>query len=369
MRKSVKLSLLIFVLYLCNFGEVNNSSSQSVSLSNSDLSQKNGFITHEEFIDGLYINYIDLNDPKQVFWYVFSMLDKEIFFYPTENYYYFTFPANGKTYSGCIGFSAHNRDDGILDIGYTEKHFDKHKQTNIMYQATGGWGVFNEKDGVKIEKLNDFKYAVTFNEKTVIFRLNDIGIHPPQKSKLTEDEIFIGPCFDESGLKFFLVFNTAVNHFYWILNEDGFVPENFTTYTDNIIIGDRTEFAFYLDRENERKILIGVEGYNVLNNNWYDGPFDQLPDNYIKTNRIEIKKYIEAYLPNVKGKIDKYGRYIYEKGTRVAIAPYIVYFSKEDLVDIVSMCRYSLTNTRSEFLKCITQQIYNVPEDIDGIER
>ena len=40
-------------------------------------------------------------------------------------------------------------------------------------------------------------------------------------------------------------------------------------------------------------------------------------------------------MPHVEGKIDKFGRYTNEKGTRVALAPYMVYFSKDDLINLV----------------------------------
>src|SRR5437867_3805389 len=56
---------------------------------------KVGFLSNEEFINGLY-NNLNLTDAKQVFRFVFSNLDNKVVIYPTENYYYFTFPAHGK---------------------------------------------------------------------------------------------------------------------------------------------------------------------------------------------------------------------------------------------------------------------------------
>jgi len=302
---------------------------------------------------------LDLTDAKQVFRYVFSSLDDEVVVYPTENYYYFTFTAQGKTIWGSISLFAHNRDDGVLDIGYIEKN-DQFRQVN--FQPVGGWGVYTTRDSVFVEKIDDFKYSITFEGKTVVFKLNDVGLTHPKKAKLREDEIYVGPSFDESGLKFYLLFNKVEQHLYWILNEDGFVPESFTIYTDDLVIGDRTGFAFYLDKENNRKILVGVDGLNIMQNNWYDGPFDQMPDNYVYTGQIEVKKYIEANYPNVRGRIDKYGYYLDEKGVRVAIAPYLVYFSKEELVSVIESCKASALST-PEFYSRITEQVFTVPED------
>lgn len=313
---------------------------------------KDGFTTNEKFINGLYQD-LDLNNSKEVFRYVFSRLDDNVVIYPTENYYYFIFPIKGKVIWGSMSLFANNRDDGLLDIGYIQK-FDKNRQQD-NFNAIGGGSNFTAKDGVLIKKIDNFNYSVAFEGKTVIFRLNDIGVKSP--STLTENETYVGPSFDESGLKFSLIFNNVENKLYWVLNEDDIVPETFTNYKDDIVIGDRTEFAFYFDKKYNRKILIGVEGLNVLQNNWYDGPFDQMPDNYVYTGQIELKKYLEASYPDITGRIDKYGNYIDEEGARIAVAPYTVYFSKEDLNAIVQMCK-----SESAFYSCISQQVFNVPE-------
>lgn len=319
---------------------------------------KKSFLGNDDFIEDLY-NGLNLNDSKEVFRYVFSSLNEEITIYPTENYYYFTFPANGKLIWGSLSLSAHSRDQGILGFGYSAK-IDKIEEPK--YPVIGGGGTYTASDSVFVKKIDDFNYSVTFNGKNVLFKLNNIGLNPTKNAKLTIDEIFIGPSFDESGLKFFLIFNKSEHHLYWILNEDGFVPESFTSYTNDLVIGDRTRYAFYIDSENNRKILIGVEGFNVLQNNWYDGPFDQMPDNYVYNGQIEVQKYIEASYPDVEGRIDKYGNYTNGEGNRIAIAPYFVYFAKEDLL-FVDYCK-ALNSSKSQLYSCITQQVYNVPEDI-----
>lgn len=342
--------LIIVIILLLSFLTV------QTFFSKNQVKYRDGFFTNDEFINGIYQD-MDLNDSTQVFRYVFSRLDDEVVIYPTENYYYFTFPANGKIIWGSMSLFTDDRDEGIIDIGYSEK-IDKLRQRQINFQAVGGGRNFTAKDGVSVKKLDNFNYSVTFEGKTVVFRLNDIGLAPPKKAKLSADEIFVGPSFDESGLKFFLIFNKAEQHLYWILNEDGFVPESFTSYTDDLVIGDRTEFAFYLDKNYSRKILVGAEGLNVLNNNWYDGPFDQMPDNYVYTGQIEVKKYIEASYPEVAGNIDKYGNYLDEEGVRVPVASYLVYFSKEDLVSVIKSCKSEPT-----FYSCITEQVFILPEE------
>ena len=97
-------------------------------------------------------------------------------------------------------------------------------------------------------------------------------------------------------------------------------------------MGRRSGFAFGMDPTNHgRKVLIAVRGANAIVNNYYDGPFDQLADNYVE--QTNISKYLELASPNLKGRIDKYGYYT-DRATssRVAVSPYYVYFSEKDLL-------------------------------------
>src|SRR5260370_1380613 len=82
------------------------------------------------------------------------------------------------------------------------------------------------------------------------------------------------PIFQQSSLRFFLVYNSKLKLFRYILAgtvqvTDEFVPSR---RTDRIIIGNRTDFAFYLDHRLDRKILIGVFEGHARANNYFDGP-------------------------------------------------------------------------------------------------
>ena len=58
-----------------------------------------------------------------------------------------------------------------------------------------------------------------------------------------------------------------------------------------------------------------------MQNNWYDGPFDQMPDNYVCNGQIEVKPYLEQHYTEYEGRIDKYGRFLNKEGRRIAVAP------------------------------------------------
>jgi hypothetical protein len=214
---------------------------------------------------------------------------------------------------------------------------------------------------VYVKRIDDFKVSVTYEGKTVMFNFFDAGTTPPKKGTITPNEVYVGPTFDESGLRFYLVFNNKVKKLYWVLNEDGFVPEEFTPYSKDVVIGDRTEFAFYNDTLNHRKIMIGANGMNVLANNWYDGPFDQMPDNYVHAGRIQVKKYLDEHYGFSPLQIDNYGKYAGKVGIRVPVAPYRVYFSKDEFKCIDSLKTLGLSTDR--FYAKMTEQVYRVPKD------
>ncbi len=318
---------------------------------------KSSFYTNESFIKG-FDNPLDLLDSLSVFRYVFGNLDDEVTMYPSENYYYFRFTASGKSMWGSLSLSAHSRDKGILGFGYIEK---QDRYTGENYDAVGGGKEFSREDGVIVEKINPFRYSATFEGKTVFFNFNLLSLDVPGKARLRNDEVFVGPNFDESGMKFYLIFNSREKHLFWILNEDGNLAETFNFINNYVVVGERTGFAFYLDTINNRKILVGIDAYNALLNNWYDGPFDQLPDNYVYTGQLELKKYIEAAYYLDTGSIDKYGNYTYEEGARVAVAPYYAYYSVDDLIEKLETCM-QIPDTSAAFYSCLTEQIFFPPE-------
>src|SRR3989344_8074044 len=240
--------------------------------------------TNQDFIEGLYTS-LDLNDTISVFRYVFTRLDDEVTVYPTENYFYYNFVAEGVHFRGTFTLFADNRDEGVFGFSYIE--YDPDPSVPDEEPRIGGSKHFKAEDGVIVKKIHDFLYSVTFEGKTIKFYLNNVGLNPPQQAQLLPEETYVGTIFDESGLKFFLIFNNETQRLYHILDEDAFVPEQWRVLNEGVLIGKRTDFAFYNDSINKRKILVGTKGENVLKNNWYDGPFDQMPDNYVYTGQIE----------------------------------------------------------------------------------
>jgi len=279
-----------------------------------------GVAFNQDYIDSvLHGPDLDLEDIGGVFGHVFSALPDRVKVYPTENYFYFTFGYKGLTYAGNMRLDVKDRDEGLLHFAYFNQTEDWNAELLTKYRP------LSIVDGVKVEKVEDLLYRVTYKDKSVLFALNDLSdVRPPQQM-VGEGETYLGPVFDESGLQFYLMFHKRDKRFMFVLNETGPQSEELVAYSDgdpSILLGMRTGFAFYKDRYLDRKILVAVYAGNVENNNYFDGPFDQLPDNFFKGD--ELKQAILTLYPDLEDEIDRYGNFKEQEG-RFLVNPYINY--------------------------------------------
>lgn len=291
---------------------------------------------------------IDIQDLHSVFGFVFSRLDKIVRIYPTENYYYFSFYHGGIRYAGNLRLAAADRDRNILHFAYYAETGDGNAAGDVRYKA------LSATDGVQVTRQDAFQYRIGFGDKEVVFQLNDLSSVAPPAGLLRDDETYIGPVFDESGIELFLVFNSDRGVFHYLLNENGTLPEILrqSGFSERIVIGQRTAFAFYLDHHLERKVLIGVHRSNVRANNYLDGPFDQLPENFLESDTL--KTAIEISDPSVKGRIDHLG-YLDGGASRYVIDPYMTYAQSQELISI-DQCASDPSVSRAVYPSCFTSR-------------
>jgi hypothetical protein len=299
---------------------------------------------------------LDVKDPLAVFTFVLNSLPDRVTVYPTENYFYFKFTHNGVEYAGNIRLDASDRDRGKVQFGYYEQ------TTGWLDDTPGEFRVLDASIGVKLEKLERFRYRLSYKDKSVIFELNDLSQVRPPATALAPKEEFIGPIFDDSGIRFFLVYNAAVNNFLYILDETVKVADDFArnAHSDRILVGKRTGFVFYRDHRLDRKILIGVYEENVRVNNYFDGPFDQMPDNFIEGETL--RNAILKVQPNLKGQIDRFGG-APDGETRYAIAPYKVY-NEEREFDPVHRCASRKHSSQGAYYRCFI--LDHTPQNISA---
>ena len=272
--------------------------------------------TNQSYIEDLTRpTVLAIDDPMAVFAFVFNSLPDRVKVYPTENYYYFTFIHRGVPYNGNLRLDASDRDEGKLHFAYSEDMAEWRRETPLTYR------LLDASQGVSVEKVERFLYRVAYAGRSVLFALNDLSLVKPPADALGADEIFVGPIADESGIRFFLIFNTRLKVFLYLLDEMADVPDAFESMprTDRILVGKRTGYAFYRDRRLPRKILIGAALINSRLNNYFDGPFDQLPDNFIEGEAF--RDMLLKAEPSLKGKIDRFGGSP-DGAQRHMIAPY-----------------------------------------------
>jgi hypothetical protein len=298
---------------------------------------------NQAFIEGEY-SKLNVEDPDTVFWHIFSQLSDEVYVYPTENYFYFSFYSEGRLFMGNMRLAPEERDQGILHFAYFEYN-DQPKSPDDFYEK---YKEYRPGGGVEVEKISGFVYRVASRNKAVTFHLAELDQTVPRGLGMRRTETFVCRTWDESGFKFYLLFNKAPAHFLWVLNEEDGIPGTLEPVDESLVVDKLSDFAFYVDQAYQRKILVGVNAQNIKRNNYYDGPFDQLADNYIK--ETDFADFVQQAYPYTRGRIDRYGVFRDVKGTRVSITPYYAYYTREELKDEFRSCR----NKRdSAFYSCI----------------
>ncbi len=305
--------------------------------------------TNQQFIEEMQARTsLKIDDISDVFAMVLQQLPATVHVYPTENYYYFSFFYKGMDYSGNLRLGVTDRDAGKIHFTY--------------YPAYNGWRrdaintykIFDRSDGVDVSKVDDLDYRVTYRGKSVLFALDNLAAVEPPPSLMNANETYIGPVFDELGMQFYLLYNSRLKVFHYILNETHAVPDELdvSDISPRILIGRRTGFAFYLDKNKDRKILIGVFAENSNVNNYLDGPFDQLPDNFIRGETL--RKALVDFVPELKGTITRYG---FWKGreSRFLIGPYYYYSDPRELA-LFDECATSPDMSGDYYYKCFLVQ-------------
>jgi hypothetical protein len=265
-----------------------------------------------------------IDDPIAVFAYVLGSLPEQVRVYPTENYYYFSFFLNGSRYSGNIRLPAADRDRGELRFEYFQDPSAWAARGKAHHTALGA------SQGIRVERIAPLLYRVSHGSKSVIFALEDLSKVRPPANAIGPDEEFLGPVIDESAIRFYLVYNSELKLFHYILDESSGIADELvgSKRTDRLLVGRRSGFAFYRDHWRDRRILIGVREQDSRLNTYFDGPFDQLPENFVEGEKLRWA--IVDSDPAVKGEIDRFGNFADGRG-RYLIHPYTRYRTRSDL--------------------------------------
>lgn len=243
--------------------------------------------------------------------------------YPSENYYYFSFSRAGSLFSGSIRLSSDRRDAGGIDY--------------ICYESNRSWVPSGDEirvylqlssaDGVNVSQLSPRSYRVKFGGEATTFALHRLD-HTTPGTPLRPSEARVGRTLDDSGAAFELIFHSAINNFYFVLDPRSGAPDEFFRVAPNTDVSRRTGFVYYRSPTSGRRTLVAVNQNESILNTAFDGPFDHLPENdYVE---IGFWDYVyKAYPEMVRSHTP--GGTVSDDGMIFSLAPYRLYERIGDL--------------------------------------
>ena len=276
-------------------------------------------------IEGLNAAAPDAEDPVAVFAAVFAALPAEVVVHPSENYHYWVLHAAGRTLRGNLRLASGRRERGELCMGYAEvtaagpdeavpgvpPPLERHR-----------W--FGRDDGLELTCPGPLEAVAVWRGKRVRFRFAALDQSPPA-SRLRPGEVFVQRTYDESGLRFLLLCDERRRAFVWVLDEASGPGEARDAIGGGLERGRRTGFIFWRDpAAGGRLVLAAVRREAVARNDWHDGPFDQLADNY--ADQTGIRERMIQVVPSLAGRIDRFGNFTDDPSRgRFAVVPYALY--------------------------------------------
>jgi hypothetical protein len=304
--------------------------------SNSVTRGNTGLFLNEAFISG-FQRQLNIEDPLNVLSFVLEQLPKDVNVYPSEHYYYFGFTANGRRFVGNLRF-AKDRHDGIVHFAY----YDQDQPSWTRFRS------LDKSSGLFMEKVGNGAYQVKVGENTVTFHLMTLDQSTPQ-GVLRPWETFIGRSQDESGMRFLLLYNQEEPHFLWVLDDSDGIAWQMQSMaeTPQLLTIGPARFVFYKDVD--RYILVGVSAWSIQANDYFDGPFDQLPDERLP--KTEFADWLQTAYPLLKGQVNERGEFN-EPHLRASVNPYVTYATYADVVERYQSCQ-SLPSRSPKFYRCL----------------
>lgn len=271
------------------------------------------------FTQNVYETGLVFDDPRELLKRVMRASPERARVYPTERYYYYRFPDGPRLVSGNIRFVDAER--GAISVGY----FDAHNPSDMKVAHFD-----TTQPGISIElSRGRGTVSVSVDDVHRVFVLDPFAFHAP-RYPLYEGEEFISGVRDESGCFFHLIYHKPSRSFYYVLQPDQPLPEPLMRGGSEKIVtwfGAESRFCFIEHVPSRRRILVGVHRREIMENSWYDGPFDQVPPHLpIRDTLNEAYPYVED-----AGGLDEHGNFLEREGQRVAISPYRNYISGPEL--------------------------------------
>lgn len=280
--------------------------------------------THAEYLNTISSQMVsNIDDVDSVFEKIFSALPTEVRVLTTENYSYFTFYNSGIEYQGNIRIEQTVRE---IQLNFL---YNPRPTPWLLNPPAKQKKYRNGDSGFQINELSPFKFEVSFKGAKKVFSHLDVSKTHPPAGFLTANDVFMGQVHDDSGLRFFLVYDKVANTPLYFLDTSTQISEQLAyaersdgKKSKSLRVGMRTGYVFATDPES-RLLLVGVHAGNVQLNNYFDGPFDQLPDSF--DGPVTVKNIFSALDPEAAAKMNDKGIFTDGSGIRAVIDPYVTY--------------------------------------------
>lgn len=271
--------------------------------------------TFPSTVDIASLPEVNFDDSRSLLRYVLASTPQRLRVIPTERYYYWHFAYGSRVIHGNIRFT--EIEQGIVNIGYFDP-LDRDLRDGAS---------FGTDEGMRVTNIADDTYQIEFEgiaREVQLMRFLGHNHH----SDLLEGEQPVASVRDESGLGFDLIFYEPESYFYFVLCPESYQTEEIVRVlpAQPFEIGVESRFVYFHDPASGRRILVGVSDSNIWLNNYFDGPFDQVPPN------LQLRDKLEAAYPYVtlRGGIDEHGNFNALDHQRVAISPYQAYSGPAD---------------------------------------
>jgi hypothetical protein len=281
----------------------------------------------------------DFDDPRSVVRFLLDVIESGTV-YPTEGYFYFRFDLNGRRISGNLRFTSIA--DGVLHTGYFEAGNADHTPGRPSKPGIGAvrTGTFGAEQGLTVvtepSDEGETMHRVLLDGESATFVVPAIYRARPASLKLRDGERFVSGVLDESAYALVLIFDEREAGFRFLLSP-AFEPpellEPLRADAPHLLIGRPSGFVFAREPgraagEPDRLTLVGIDAASVRRNDYFDGPFDQVPPD------LDLRPLLHIAYPYTRdaSPVDEHGNFIGRTASRVAIAPYTAYGNTDDLL-------------------------------------
>jgi len=298
---------------------------------------------------------------EQVAMFILDSVGSAAVVYPSECYFYFRFNYFEHRIAGNFRFT--DIEQGQLHIAYYDigSPYEYTYATLIPGQTDAESGRLPVR--IIVDRDDRAIYAdIQIAGSRAAFAIPDpMSLPGAIATQVTpaDAERHVTALLDESGYFLHLMYYEPERMLYYIRDPAARAPETLvpvqSSETLPLLIGQRSRFVFFDDTERNRQMLVGVARQSILDNDPYDGPFDQIPP------RLDLREMLEAAYPYVKdrGGIDQHGVFQGLEGQRVAISPYQAYDTIPGLIETLE----ALLDSDREGLARIVQMAYEPKRD------